>query len=171
VGGDERRAGVYRLEVSVANGTGKLKPSGGIDRTLKESCQRAFSYMQTHKGELGLGRDLDTHDFFVEGVDLLGSQVPCESGVAFFVAAVSALRRAPLQGGSVVLGDMSIQGNIKGLPSLAELMQLALDNGARRVLLPTANKRHALDLEGELLELAEFYNDPRGAIDKSIGAS
>jgi ATP-dependent Lon protease len=169
VGGDERKAGVYRLEVTVANGTGKLKPSGGIDRALKESCQRAFSYMQTHKGELGLGRDVDTHDFFVEGVDLLGSQVSCEAGVAFFVAAVSALRRAPLQGGSVVLGDMSIQGNIKGLPSLAELMQLALDNGARRVLVPTANKKHALDLEGELLELAEFYNDPRGAIDKSIG--
>ena len=54
---------------------------------------------------------------------------------------------------------------------MPRLMQLALDNGARRVLVPTANKKHALDLEGELLELAEFYNDPLGAIDKSIGAS
>ena len=52
VGTEERKAGIYRLEVSVASGTGKLKPSGGTDKTLKESCQRAFSFMQTHKGEI-----------------------------------------------------------------------------------------------------------------------
>ena len=50
-------------------------------------------------------------------------------------------------------------------------LQLSLDNGVRRVLVPTANKKHALDLEGERLELAKSYNDPRGAIDKSVGAS
>ena len=168
VGTEERKAGIYRLEVSVASGTGKLKPSGGTDRSLKESCQRAFSFMQTHKGEIGLGRDVDTHDFFVEGVDLLGSRVPCEAGVAFYVAAVSVLRRAPVHGAMIVLGDMSIQGNMKGLPSLAELMQLGLDNGAKRVLVPTANKRQAIELEGELLELAEFYNDPRSVVEKAI---
>ena len=54
------------------------------------------------------------------------------------------LRRIPAHGATIVLGDMSIQGNIKGLPSLAELMQLALDNGAKRVLVPTANRRQGI---------------------------
>jgi ATP-dependent Lon protease len=170
VGGADRKAGIYRIEVTTAGGTGKLKLSGGVDKELKEACQRAFSYMQTHKGELGLGREIESHDFFVEGVDLLGSRVPCEAGVAFFVAAISALRRAPLLGGTLVLGDMSIQGNIKGLPSLSELMQLSLDNGAKRVLVPTANRRQALELEEKLLELASFYNDPMGAVERAVGA-
>lgn len=169
IGGAERKAGIYRIEVTTASGTGKLKLAGTMDRDLKEACQRAFSYLQTHKGELGLGREIDTHDFFVEAVDLLGSKVPCEAGVAFFVATISALRQAQLQGATVILGDMSIQGNIKGLPSLTELMQLSLDNGARRVLVPTANRRQALELEESLLELASFYNDPRGALDRAIG--
>jgi ATP-dependent Lon protease len=169
VGGAERKAGVYRIEVTTATGTGKLKLSGGIDKDFREACQRAFSYVQTHKGELGLGREIDAHDFFVEGVDLLGSRVPCEPGVAFFVAAVSALRQTQLQGGTVVLGDMSIQGNIKGLPTLSELMQLSLDNGAKRVLVPTANRRQALELEEKLLELASFYNDPMGAVERAVG--
>ncbi len=86
VGGAERKVGIYRIEVSTSSGTGKLRLSGGMEKILKEACQRAFSYIQTHKGELGLGREADTHDFFVEGVDLLGSKVPCEGGVAFFVA-------------------------------------------------------------------------------------
>jgi len=170
VGGAERKIGIYRIETSTASGTGKLRLSGGMDKSLKEACQRAFSYMQTHKGELGIGRDIDTHDFFVEGVDLLGSRVPCEAGVAFFTAAISVLRSAQLQGGTLVLGDMSIQGNIKGLPVLGELMQLSLDNGARRVLVPTANKRQALDLEEELLALASFYNDPMGAVERAVGS-
>lgn len=69
-----------------------------------------------------------------------------------------------------MLGDLSIQGNIKGLPTLTELMQLSLDNGARRVLVPTANKRQALDLEETLLELAVFYNDPKGAVERAAGS-
>lgn len=168
VGGIDRKAGIYRIEVSVSGGTGKLKLSGGMDKALKEACQRAFSYIQTHKGELGLGREIDIHDFFVEGVDLLGSKVSCESGVAFFVAVISALRRAQPAGATIVLGDMSIQGNIKGLPTLSELMQLSRDNGARRVLVPTANRRQALELDEDLLELAAFYNDPKGAVERAL---
>lgn len=169
VGDADRRAGIYRMEVSVSGGTGKLRLSGGMDRALREACQRAFSYVQTHKGELGLGREVDAHDFFVEGVDLLGSKVSCEAGVAFFVALIAALRRAQVAGATVVLGGLSIQGNIKGLPSLSELMQLSRDNGARRVLVPTANRRQALDLDEDLLELASFYNDPKGAVDRALG--
>lgn len=169
VGDADRRAGIYRVEVSISGGTGKLRLSGGMDRALREACQRAFSYVQTHKGELGLGREVDTHDFFVEGVDLLGSKVACEAGVAFFVALISALRRVQVAGATVVLGDMSIQGNIKGLPSLSELMQLSRDNGARRVLVPTANRRQALELDEDLLELASFYNDPKGAVERALG--
>jgi ATP-dependent Lon protease len=170
VAGSERKAGIYRIEVTSAGGTGKLKLSGGMDKDLKEACQRAFSYIQTHKGELGLGREIDNRDFFAEGVDLLGSKVPCDGGVAFFVATVSALRQAQVEGGTVVLGDMSIQGNIKGLPTLSEMMQLAQDNGARRVLIPTANKRQALELDESLLELAVFYNDPKVAAERALGS-
>lgn len=171
VGGAERKVGIYRIEVSTATGTGKLNLSGGMDKALKEACQRGFSYMKTHKGELGLGRAIDTHDFFVEGVDLLGSRVPCESGVAFFVAVISALRGSQVSGATIVLGDLSIQGNIKGLPTLAELMQLSRDNGARQVLVPTSNRKQALNLEEDLLELAVFYNDPKTAAAKAMGTS
>ncbi len=67
-----------------------------------------------------------------------------------------------------MLGDMSIQGNIKGLPTLSEMMQLGLDNGARSVLVPTGNRRQALELEEELPELAIFYNDPKGALERAV---
>ncbi len=62
----------------------------------------------------------DTSDFHVEVIDLLGNKVEAEIGVAFFVAAYSALRKAPPQPALLVLGDLSIQGNIKPVRSLTE---------------------------------------------------
>lgn len=169
VGGSDRKAGIYRIEVSTSSGTGKLKLAGTMDRELKESCKRAFSHIQTHRAELGVAREFGTWDFYVEAVDLLGTKVSCSAGVAFFIALISALRDVQIRGGLLVVGDMSIQGNIKGLPSLTEMMQIGLDNGALTVLVPTANKRQALMLDEELLQLAEFYSDPKSAVTKAVG--
>ena len=67
-----------------------------------------------------------------------------ELGVAFFVAAYSILRKAPPQPGMLVLGDMSVQGNVKAVRSLTEPLQVAMDNGAKRALIPVENKRQLL---------------------------
>ena len=63
--------GLYRVEVSVSSGTGKLKMAGGVAGAMKESVQRAFSYLQAKKTELGIARDLDVSDLHVEVIDLL----------------------------------------------------------------------------------------------------
>ena len=47
----------------------------------------------------------------------------------------------------LVLGDMSVQGNIKPLRSLTEPLQVAKDNGAKRALIPIENKRNFLDVQ------------------------
>ena len=44
----------------------------------------------------------------------------------------------------MILGDLSIQGNIKPLRSLAESLQVAMDNGARTASIPLENKRNFL---------------------------
>lgn len=163
--------GLYRLEVSVSSGTGKLKMAGGVSGAMKESVQRAFSYVQAKKAEFGIGRELDSSDIHVEVIDLLGNRVEAEVGVAFFVAAYSALRKAPVSPALLVLGDMSVQGNIKPLRSLTEPLQVAKDNGAKRALIPIENKRNFLDVSADIMEQVDpiFYGDPRTAAMKVLG--
>jgi ATP-dependent Lon protease len=165
--------GLFRLEVSVASGTGKLKLAGGVAGAMKESINRAFSYLQGKKSELGVARDLDTSDLHVEVIDLLGNHVEAEVGVAFFVAAYSALRKAPVAPALLVLGDMSVQGNVKPMRSLTEPLQVANDNGARRALIPIENKRNFLDVPADVVEHVDpvFYGDPRTAAMKVLGLS
>lgn len=93
--------------------------------------------------------------------------------VAFFVAAFSILRKTPPQPGLLVLGDMSIQGNIKAVRSLVEPLQVAMDNGAKRALIPIENKRPFFDVSGDVLENVDpiFYGDLRQAAFKALGMS
>ena len=169
----EGSVGLYRLEVSLSAGTTKLRPAGGVGGAMKESIQRAFSHLLSAKTALGVGREVDLHDFHVECIDLIGNRVDAEIGVAFIVACYSALRKAPPQPALLVMGDMSIQGNIKPVRSLVEPLQVAMDNGARRAMIPSENKRSFLEVSSEVLETVDpiFYGDVRTAAMKALGMS
>ncbi|MBF0374722.1 MAG: protease Lon-related BREX system protein BrxL, partial [Alphaproteobacteria bacterium] len=163
--------GLYRIEVTLSTGTGKLKPAGGVAGATKESLARAFGHLHSRKTDMGVARDLDASDIHVEVIDLTGGRAEAELGVAFFIACCSAFRKAPVAAGLLVLGDMSIQGNIKPVHSLAEPLQMAMDNGARHALIPIENKRAFLDVSADVVETVDpiFYGDPKTAVAKALG--
>ena len=167
---DDGRATLYRIEVGVAPGTGKLKSSGSMNKSMKDSLKRAFDYFNAHKVEYGVGREFDTSDFHVEGVDLLHTNIDCEIGAAFFVALYSALKKRQVRAATLILGDISIQGNVKPIPSLNEPLQIGMDNGARRACIPIENKRHFHDVPADIVEKVDpiFYGDPMVAAQKCL---
>jgi ATP-dependent Lon protease len=103
---------------------------------------------------MGIGQHIDTTDFHVGAIDLLSNRVLCEAGIAL-----------------VILGDLSIQGNIKPVRSLAEPLQVSMDNGARRALIPLENKRNFLEVSGDIVERVDpvFFSDPMTAAMKALG--
>jgi ATP-dependent Lon protease len=170
---DQGKVGLYRLEVGCSSGTGKLHIAGGIDTTMKESIQRAFAYIQGHKANLGIAQVFDTTDFHVEAIDLLTNHIPVDAGIALVIAVYSALKKNSALPGLLILGDLSIMGNIKPMRSLAEVLQVAMENGARRALIPIENRRHFLDVSAEIMERVDpiFYGDPLTAAMKALGTS
>lgn len=163
--------GLFRVEVSISTGTARLRTTGGISGATKESINRAFSYMLARKGDLTIGRELDSSDLHVEVIDLLNNRVEGEIGVAFFVAAFSALKKAAPAAALLILGDLSVQGNIKGVRSLVEPLQIAMDNGAKRALIPLENKRSFLEVTGDVMEHVDpiFFGDAKTAALKALG--
>jgi ATP-dependent Lon protease len=95
-------------------------------------------------------------------IDLLNSRVPCEAGIALVVAVYSAIKKHSVLPGLLILGDLSIQGNIKAVRSLVEPLQVGMDNGARRALIPLKNKRSFLEVSGDIMERVDsiFFSDP-----------
>ena len=139
---------------------------------MRESLQRAFAYLAAQKVKIGISQQVDTTDFHVEGIDLLSNHVPCEAGIALIVAMYSAIKKQSVLPGLVILGDLSIQGNIKSLRSLVEPLQSGMDNGARRALVPLENKRNFLEVSGDIVERVDpiFFSDPLTAAIKALEA-
>lgn len=67
-------------------------------------------------------------------------------------AVYSAVKRHSVLAGLLILGDLSIVGNLKSLRFLAEPLQVGMDNGARRALIPLENKRNFLEVSGKIVE-------------------
>lgn len=168
---DQGKVGLYRLEIGCSPGTGKMKIAGGIEGAMKESIQRAFAYLSGQKVRIGISQQVDTTDFHIEAIDLLSNHVSCEAGIALIVAVYSAIKKQSVRAGLVILGDLSIQGNIKALRSLVEPLQVGMDNGARGALIPLENKRNFLEVSGDIIERVDpiFFSDPMTAAMKALG--
>jgi ATP-dependent Lon protease len=83
---------------------------------------------------------------------------------------ISAVRNRQVQAGTVILGDLTIQGNIKGPASITESLQIALESGAIRALVPVANKTQFAGLPEEVIEKLDvvFYGDVDRAVLKTL---
>ena len=93
------------------------------------------------------------------------------ASVALIVAIYSAVKKHSILPALLILGDLSIQGNIKSMRSLAEPLQVGMDNGARKALIPLENKRSFLDVSGDIVERVDpvFFSDPITAAMKALG--
>jgi len=169
--GEHSKASIYRIEVNVSNGTGKLKISGAIGKQMKDSFIRAFDYLKSIKTQVGITSEIHNNDFNVEAIDLLGSVIDSPSGISLFVAVLSAIKKQAVLPGLIILGDMTVQGNIKPIPSLSEPLQVGLDNGAKKALIPIENKRHFFDVAADIVEAVDpiFFKDPSTAAYKALG--
>ena len=84
---------------------------------------------------------------------------------------VSCLLAKPLQDQTVVLGEMSVQGMLLKVSSLPERMQLAVEAGAKRILIPSENKRDVAEVPDAILTAIQwqFYDSPTKAVILSMG--
>src|SRR5262249_5253832 len=90
---DQAHLSLYRLEVTLTAGTGKLRTPAGLEHGLKESLNRAWSYLRSVQDRIGLTQELAQRDVVAEAIDLSGGRVEAACGVGFFAAMVSAITK------------------------------------------------------------------------------
>jgi len=112
-----------------------------------------------------------THDYHLHCVELHNTGPTKTLTLASFVALCPGVLRKPLQEQLVILGDMSLGGNIVPVENLAECLRLAFDAGAKRILLPMASVGDIPSIPGELFAKFQtaFYADPVDAAFKAVG--
>lgn len=164
--------GLYRLETQVTSGNGALKTSGlGSNTAAKEAIKVGFDYFKANASRVSASIKVGDHDYHLHIVELHNSGPTLSLTLTSFVALCSAIMGKAIQQQLVVLGSMSLGGNIIPVENLAESLQVAFDAGAKRLLLPMASVRDIPSVPGELFAKFQtsFYADPVDAVFKALG--
>ena len=164
--------GLYRLETQITDGNGQLKLSGfGSNTAAKESVKVGFDYFRANVVQIQASLKPGNHDYHLHVVEAHNTGPSTTLTMSAFVALCSGLVGKAIEPQMVVLGTMSLGGNIVPVENLAESLQVAADAGAKRLLLPMASVGDIATIPGELFAKFQtsFYADPRDAVFKALG--
>ena len=170
--GSSGHLGLFRLETQVTSGNGVVKMSGlGSNSAAKEAIKVGFDYFKANASRISASIKPGDHDYHLHLVELHNTGATNSLTILTFLALCSAVLTKPIQSQMVVLGNMSLGGNIIPVENLAESLQVALDAGAKRILLPMASVRDIATIPGELFAKFQtsFYADPTDAVFKAVG--
>lgn len=164
--------GLYRLELQVTKGSGKLATSGlWNSSSAKEQVKIAFDYFKANASRISGGSKVMEHDFHLHVVELQNTEPLSHLALPSLVAFASGLLGRSVQNQMVVLGDMSLGGNVTPVESIAECLQVAFDAGAKKVALPMSSAADIPTIPVELFTKFQtsFYADPVDAVFKALG--
>ena len=170
--GETGRIGTYKIEVEVINGHGKVNITGlGNNRQSKEEITTATNYFKANKKGVNDSFDIDSKDYMIHIQDLQGVGSPQNIALATFATLWSACLKKSIQMSMVILGDMTIGGTISKIDDLADNLQVCLDSGAKKIILPMASAGDISSVPSELFSKFNitFYNDPIDSVYKALG--
>ena len=164
--------GLYRLETQVTPGNGQMKLSGfGSNTAAKESVKVGFDFFRANASRVQGSVKTNDHDYHLHVVESHNTGPSAALTLCAFVALCSGLLGKSVEAQLVVLGTMSLGGNIVPVENLAESLQVAHDAGAKRLLLPMASVADIPSIPGELFAKFQtsFYSDAKDAVFKALG--
>ena len=164
--------GLFRLESQILPGTGKLTCNGiGADREARESTQNAFNYLKANSNHISQSISTTNKDYIIQYQDLQGIGMTNKLSLSTLIALCSIALNKPTLSSMAVLGDISVSGTVSKVENLANTLQVCLDSGAKRILLPTVSAVDIGTVPSELIGTFNlvFYQDASDAVFKALG--
>lgn len=162
---------VYRLENKAVRGSGKLEMQGvGNNRPLRESMNAAWQYFLDNAKRVMPGARLSDHDFLLYYNDVQSKTPSTEISVAEWIGLCGALMDKQVTEATAVVGDIKLSGSMGEVHNLEDIIRVAKNAGARRVLLPMQSMADLMKVSGELLAAVQpvFYVDMADAARKAL---
>ena len=164
--------GLFRLESQILPGNGKLTCNGiGADREARESTQNAFNYLKANSNRISQSISTTNKDYIIQYQDLQGIGMTSKLSLSTLIALCSIALNKPTLSSMAVLGDISVSGTVSKVENLANTLQVCLDSGAKRILLPTVSAVDIGTVPSELIGTFNlvFYQDASDAVFKALG--
>ena len=164
--------GVFRLESQMLPGGGKFDRTGlGNDREARESTNAAFNFLKANANRISGSISTTTKDYIINYQDLQGIGMTGKLAMPTLIALASIALGKPVQSSMAVLGEISISGTMIKVDELANALQVCLDSGAKKVLVPITSAADLGTVPAELIGCFNliFYSSAEDAVFKALG--
>lgn len=164
--------GVFRLESQMMPGNGKFERSGlGSDGKCKEAANTAFNFLKANANRISGSISTTTKDYIINYQDLQGIGMTDKLALPTLIALSSVALGKPVGSSLAVLGEISIAGTLIKVDELANSLQVCLDSGAKKVLLPITSAADLSAVPAELIGCFNliFYSSAEDAVYKALG--
>lgn len=164
--------GVFRLESQMLPGSGKFDRTGlGSDRECKEATNTAYSYLKANGSRISGAIGVSNKDYVINYQDLQGLGMTGSLALPTLIALCSIALGKPVQSSLAVLGEISISGTLMKAENLADTLQVCLDSGAKKVLLPQISAVDLGTVPPDLMSSFNliFYQSAEDAVFKALG--
>lgn len=164
--------GVFRLESQMLPGNGKFDRTGlGSDRDAKEAADTAFKYLKANGSRISGTLSTTMKDYIINYQDLQGIGMTSKLALPTLIALCSIALGKPTVSTLAVLGEISISGTMIKVDDLANVLQVCLDSGAKKILLPITSAGDLGSVPAELMGSFNiiFYSSAEDAVFKALG--
>ena len=164
--------GVFRLESQMLPGNGKFERTGiGTDRDAKESTNTAFNFLKANANRISGSISTTMKDYIINYQDLQGIGMTGKLALPTLIALCSIALGKSVQSSLVVLGEISISGTMIKVDELASTLQVCLDSGAKRVLIPSISFVDFATVPPDLMSAFQLipYQSAEDAVFKALG--
>lgn len=164
--------GVFRLESQMLPGSGKFERTGlGADRDAKEATNTAFNFLKASGKRISGSISTTNKDYIIGYQDLQGIGMTDKLALPTLIALCSIALGKPAVSTLVILGEISISGTLIKVEDLANALQVCLDSGAKKVLLPITSAGDLGTVPADLVGSFNliFYSSAEDAVYKALG--
>lgn len=164
--------GVFRLEGQMLPGSGKFERTGlGSDRDAKEASNTAFSYLKANGNRISGSISTTAKDYVINYQDLQGIGMTGKLALPTLIALCSIALNKPVLSSTAIMGEISISGTMIKVDELANALQVCLDSGAKKVLIPSTSFADFATVPADLMSAFQLipYASAEDAVFKALG--
>lgn len=164
--------GAFCLESQMLPGNGKFEKTGlGNDSKCREATNTAYNFLKANAMRISGSISTTLKNYIVNYQDLQGIGMTDKLALPTLIALCSIALGKPTTSSLVVLGEISIGGTMIKVDELANSLQVCLDSGAKKVLLPMTSAQDLATVPSDLIGSFNiiFYSSAEDAVFKALG--
>lgn len=169
-GGVDEQIGLYRIEINEGPGSGVKILNKPVPPAFKESMSFAEQNLYARALQLVGDKDPRQHEFSVQVRAFDIAKSGAKLGVPALIALCSALLKKSVKGGIIIVGELNLGGSIETIHNPVSIVEIAIEKGASKILLPVSTRKQLMDLSDEMATKIDiqFYGEARDALLKAL---